>query len=321
MDESRPAPGPRARHGEAAPPERVFLGQPLTNWGRAALVPVWIGSIFVAINAIVTNIALGQIGMDARAYWWAARSATPYAEVPEQAAYLYSPAFAQALHVPAMLPWPAVLTLWMLAETAVLIWLLRPLGWRWAPPALMWCVPEILIGNVFGFLALAVVIGVGTRGARPAAWALPVLTKITPGLGLLWHPLRGQWRAFAVGLAAIVGLTALSYALDPGLWHQWIDFLRAGAPGNRGYGGDSTRWIRYAAAPVLLYVAARRGWAWLLPVVTLLALPVIDGNAVLALLAAIPRLVPHSAASVGTLTPVIDPAHSGSQSDHPRTTS
>ncbi len=283
----------------------TLLGRPVALWLRAGVIPVWLGSLFVGLNAVVVYVSEGQVGMDAHSYWWAGRTDHPYAVLPDQAAYLYSPAFAQALHPLALLPWPAFLTLWMVAESLVLGWLLRPLGWRYGIPALLWCLPEILIGNVYGFLALAVVVGLRPNGPRPGAWALPILTKLTPGVGLLWHPLRRQWRAFGVGLAVTAGIGLLSYAAQPHLWHEWVAFLRAGAPGRRGHGGDGSRLLRYAVAPILLGVAARRGWPWLVPAGVLLALPVIDGNAVLALLAAVPRLATHNGTAyrVGNVTP------------------
>ena len=67
--------------------------------------------------------------------------------------------FAQLIRPLALLPRPAFLSLWMVAETAVFVWLTAPLPLRWRVPVLLACVPEMLMGNVYGYLALALVLG------------------------------------------------------------------------------------------------------------------------------------------------------------------
>jgi hypothetical protein len=52
-----------------------------------------------------------------------------------------------------------------------------------------------------------------------------LLTKVTPGVGLLWLALRREWGALAVALGATVAIAALSWAAAPALWKQWIGVL------------------------------------------------------------------------------------------------
>ena len=52
---------------------------------------------------------------------------------------------------------------------------------------------EVAGGNVSLLLAVAIVVGF----RWPAAWALVLLTKITPGIGLLWFAVRREWRSLA----------------------------------------------------------------------------------------------------------------------------
>ena len=57
---------------------------------------------------------------------------------------------------------------------------------------------EIAGGNISLLLALAIVAGF----SRPWTWAFVILTKITPGIGLLWFALRREWRSLAIALGA-----------------------------------------------------------------------------------------------------------------------
>jgi hypothetical protein len=116
-------------------------------------------------------------------------------------------------------------------------------------------------------------------------WALPVLTKVASGVGVLWHPLRGEWRRFAVAVAAVAAVVAISAALEPRLWTDWLAFVSEQPPTD-GYVLAAGRLL---LAVALVVVAARLGRPeWLAPA-TALASPVIY-LADLSLLAAMPRL-------------------------------
>ena len=136
------------------------------------------------------------VGLDARAYW-GVDLAHPYVNsgLGEVSTYLYSPAFAQLMAPLSNLPFEVFLAGWMILLAAVFVWLVWP--WPWA--ALILFLPvtyELFVGNVHFLIAAAIVVGF----RAPAAWAFPVLTKITPAVGLLWFPVRRDWRGLAIAV-------------------------------------------------------------------------------------------------------------------------
>ena len=279
------------RTGEVADGPGVSLRQPA--W---AGVPMWkmaMYGLLLATGLLVCAAALsggwyyvtnGGVGYDAHAYWLAGRSAHPYQSSPGQRdAFLYSPVFALLMRPLALLPWHWFVAFWIVAESGAFLWLVAPLRWVWRIPVLVVCVPEVVMGNIYGFLGVAAVVGL----RRPEAWAFPLLTKVTPGgVGLLWFAARGEWhKAGRVALATLV-VSAVSYVASPDLWREWVAFLVQ-------HGGDNGARVPVflAISAVLTVVAARTDRAWLLCVAMLLAVPTFTGkNKDFALLAAAPRL-------------------------------
>lgn len=252
--------------------------------GQIGLGVFLLGGIYMAY----TQLSLYDlpVGEDADAYWAAGRDLTNLYEAyggPER--YLYSPVFAQLVSPLAQLPWPLFIVIWMVAETAAFAWLLRPLGWRWVVPLLFWLSPEIMLGNIVGFLGVALVLTV-TRW--PGASAAILLTKPPLGIGLLWFAVRRQWRALFVASVTTLVIVAVSFAWRPESWFEWVDFLLAMAAGE-GATGAPGLWGRLLFACVLVAYAARADRAWLLPIALLAANPVLVSPSI-AILAAIPRL-------------------------------
>jgi hypothetical protein len=251
----------------------------LTRLGAAA---VWILGLAFAASSVQFYVGSGTVGMDARAYWLTGHEHDLYTAAPKYAgAFLYSPAFALLVRPLTLLPWSVFLALWMVMETAAFVWLLAPIGWRWAVPALLWCVPEVVIGNVYAFLALAAVVGM----RRPLAWAFPLLTKVTPGVGVLWFVGRRQWWLFGRAVLGTLTIAAASLAIAPNLWADWVRFLL-----DHGSGGGVSVVLRVVAASVLVLVAARIDQRWLIAPAMLLATPVIAGISAFTMLTSIPRL-------------------------------
>ncbi len=187
----------------------------------------------------------------------------------EYEAYVYSPAFAQLLYPFTLLPWPVFAALWTGLAIGILFWMRVP--WMLAFPGV---VDDILRGNIHVFLAGAIVLAVWRQPWGAAAWAFPFITKVTPGIGILWHPLRGEWRALWVGLGLTAAIVAVSVLTVPQLWAEWISLLVANV-------GSDPRiqviplpfLVRLPVAVVLVVVAARWNRAWLLPIGVMLALP------------------------------------------------
>jgi hypothetical protein len=216
-------------------------------------------------------------GIDARAYW-AVELVHPYASsgVGELSTYLYSPAFAQLLAPFSNLPFPFFFALWTAASATILVWLIRP--WPWAVPMLLLpIVYELCVGNVHLFLAGALVVAL----RWPVVWALPLLTKITPGVGIGWFLVRREWRAFAIAAGFTLAVVVVSYVLNPTAWADWIALL-ASSPGR-----TDLLLPRIAIAGLLVAWGALTNRPWVVAVAGWLALPVIWVNSWVMLLAII----------------------------------
>ena len=253
---------------------------------RAALILVWplsLMAVFVSVRQIVMD---GAIGQDSHAYWLAAQGGLIYGAVPGQRdAYLYSPVFVTVIKPLAMLPWPLFATAWVAIEAAALVWLVAPLRLRWAIPLFLLGLPELVVSNIYVLLAVSAVVGL----QKPAAWSFAILTKVTAGVGLLWYAARGDWKRLFQGIGATAVIVAVSYALDPSVWHAWVRFLldnRSGTP-------DSS--ISFVArgllAVGLVVFAARTGWAFLIAPAVVLASPVLTPVIPFTILLAVPRLL------------------------------
>jgi Glycosyltransferase family 87 len=229
------------------------------------------------------------VGVDARAYW-RVDLAHPYvgSRVGDISTYLYSPAFAQLLAPFSVLPFPLFDAIWSVLLLGVCAWLLRP--WPWA--GLMLFLPisyELFVGNVHFLIAAAIAAGF----RAPSAWAFPVLTKVTPAIGVLWFAVRREWRALALAVGTTGAIVAVSFALAPSAWSDWFQFLLA-SPGRSEF-----LIPRAVIAGVLVAFGAVTGRHWLVPVAVWLALPIVWVNSWVILLAAI-RLRGRGAPVVGT---------------------
>lgn len=209
-------------------------------------------------------------GHDARSYWVVSLD-DPYAFglVGEESAFPYSPAFLQALTPVRVLDWTPFLVVWTGLLMAALLVMVGPILFA---PMLALTFIDLWGGNIHLLLGLAIVLGF----RWPAAWAFTLLSKVTPGIGLLWFAARGEWRALgaAAGTAAVIG--AISLAVAPDIWVDWFRFLE-GSTGRStvGHSVPVALWVRLPLAAVVVVVAARSDRRWLLPVGVLMALPVI----------------------------------------------
>lgn len=231
-------------------------------------------------------------GHDARPYWTAIFE-HPYAtsRVGAHDAYLYSPAFLELTAPIRALPWQWFLACW----TAVLILaLLYVVGPVLLGPALVLVLPEIIGGNITLLMAATLVAGF----RYPGAWAFPLLTKVTPGVGLLWFAVRREWRALAIATATTLGLVLLSFAYTPEAWDEWFRVLagNAGTPIESG-SLPTPLLVRLPIALIVITWAARTNRRWALPIGCLLALPVVWYGSLSLLVAIIPLAAPTWTAS------------------------
>jgi hypothetical protein len=244
--------------------------------------------VFVALRLFAMKPWADSV--DAYAYW-STRDGVFYdaATTGRIGAYLYSPAFAQLLAPLVWLPLAAFTALWTALNGATLWFLLR----RWALPSLLF-VPiafEVVSGNVHLLYAAAIVIGF----RWPAAWALMFLTKVTPGVGVVWFLVRREWRSLAIAIGVTAAIAAVSYALDPGQWGRWIELLRSEVAGSAGGTLETVGWYlpiallpRLGLAVVVVAVAGLTDRRWVLPIGVVLAMPVVWINSLAVLAACVP---------------------------------
>lgn len=202
---------------------------------------------------------------DARAYWTAWQGGMYDTPWGVNAAYSYSPAFAQLLWPFTLLPWPVFAAGWTVAAIGCLFWMRVP--WMVAFPGV---IDDILRGNVHVFMAAAIVLGF----RYPGAWAFGLLTKVTPGVGLAWFAARGEWRKLAIAIGVTGGIVGLSMAASWSLWNDWFAFLRVSA--------DHSVGIQLIPLPLIARVPIGAGIAlfagltnraWLVPIAVMVALP------------------------------------------------
>jgi hypothetical protein len=202
-------------------------------------------------------------------------------------AYPYSPAFAQLVWPLNLLPWPLFVAAW----TGILLWA----AYRLTGPRLFWlglivAAMEIAGGNVSLLLTLAIVEGF----RRPWTWAFVLLTKILPGVGLLWFAIRREWRSLAIALGATAAVVIVSFLVVPRAWFDWVSLLLANT-------GKSGTW---AAIPIPLLVrgpigvaliawGALRNQRWTVPVGAMLCLPALWYGSLTMLLGVIPLTTPE----------------------------
>lgn len=223
--------------------------------------------------------------VDAYAYWSTAHGAM-YGQVAGlMGAYLYSPLFAQALTPITILPWPIFVTIWTGLNCAALWYLLG----RWSLPSMLFLpIPlEIISGNVHLLYAAAIVVGFRAS----ASWVLMLVTKVTPGVGLLWFAVRREWGALAVVLGLTAMLVVVSFLLDPSAWQTWLDILRTSSstPAQTpGWFLPVSLVVRLPIGAAIVALAAWSRRSWLLPVGVMLAMPVLWLNSFAVLAACVP---------------------------------
>jgi hypothetical protein len=228
------------------------------------------------------------VGFDSFAYW----NVDPFhpydAALGTLGSFTYSPAFALAASPAHLIPFALFFFLWDSFLIVNLVWLTRRMTLVWL--AFLPVSLELYHGNVHILLATVCVLGF----RYPALWSIGLLTKVTPGVSLLWFVVRREWRSLAWALGATAAISAASFAIAPGAWFDWVKFLTSsqetGAGSNDWYAFlFPPLWLRVAGAALLVAWGARTDRRWVVPVATAMAMPVIWVTTP-AILVAIPRL-------------------------------
>lgn len=224
-------------------------------------------------------------GFDAYCYW-SVDPVHPYTHAwTAPGAFSYSPPLVLLFSLAKVIPFDLFLAIWMGLSVAVLMWLGRSWGLALLlfPPVLA----EVFAGNIHLLCAAAIVVGF----EYPAAWSLLLVSKVTPGIGLLWFAVRHEWRSLGIALGATAAICAASFVLAPDLWPQWFGFLATTQ-------GTQPPWPsavpiplvpRLVAAVVVVVWGARTNRRWTVPIAAMLALPALWLSGI-AMLAAVPRL-------------------------------
>jgi len=248
--------------------------------------------LFVVVAAVIVVLRLFDTSpwtptvLDMHTYW-ATRDGFSYHQGDPYTigAYLYAPAFAQVLSPITTLPWPWFAALWTAAIAAVYIWLVG----RWAFPLLLTgaVALELYLGQIDIFIAAAIVVGF----RYPVVWAFPLLTKIAPGIGLLWFVFRREWRNLALALTATVAIAAVSALIAPDMWRAWYELLYRTVFERQAVDGAYLAipvWLRLPIGVAVIAWGARTDRHWTVPVAVLLAMPILWLNVFALLVAVVP---------------------------------
>lgn len=249
---------------------------------RVAALALWGIGAGVAV-AFAIALSRDLFVHDAHAYW-AADPATAY-RIPQgdPDALFYAPPIVIAMAPWGLIPWPVFAYGWSLLIAVAIAFMAGPLTLPLVvtPPI----ASEISLGNIHAFIGLLVIVGF----RWPAAWSLILLTKVTPGVGLLWFVFRREWRNLGVALAATAALVLVTLPFGWDLWPRWVEGLIA----NRDPDAASDAIlqlalpIRLAIATVILWWGARRDARWVVPIAVTLGLPILWSHGLAILLASI----------------------------------
>ncbi len=258
----------------------------LTIRGRTFVVPP-VRHLLTMLGigaAAITWVSLTQTGgnpVDAWCYW-RIDPANPYTTGDAQ--FVYTPVAAQLLTPFLSLPFATFVAIIRFVDLVALVALAGPatLFALFLPPV----AAEINAANINFPMGLAILLAF----RWPAFWAFPLLTKVTPGVGVLWFAVRREWRAFAIAVGFTGGLVAVSFLANPSLWVRYVEFLANDTPQVAGWPFPYPLWLRLPLAVVLVAWGARTNRRWVVPAAALLALPRLYFQSPALLLAVLPAL-------------------------------
>jgi hypothetical protein len=241
------------------------------NEGRRRLLyhsAVVVGLVFAAYLFLVSEGQKGSVAYDIVSYY-KFDLAQPYeGNVGDLGFFPYSPPIALIFAPFHALPWLAFVSLWYTVLLSAVVWL-----GRWSFLAVLAFPPvaiDLYHGNLHLILAVAIVLGF----RYPGAWAVVLLTKLTPGIGLIWFAVRREWRNLGIALGVTGAIVAVTLVTMPTQWMGWVSMLfeQAGTP---------PPWpalpipltVRLPVAAVIVAWGAHTDRRWTVPLSAVLALP------------------------------------------------
>lgn len=222
-------------------------------------------SAALCVVVFVVYTSTGGDPVDALCYW-AMNPAAPYVPNAEPQ-FVYSPAAAQIIAPFLNLPFATFVAGIRAAELVSLLVVAGPV----AGPLLFLpqFASEINAANINMVLALVMVLGF----RWPALWAIPLLTKPSMGVGLLWFAVRREWRKLAIAVGTAGAIATASFLFAPALWFDWISLLSGGTPAVGSWPFPYPIWARLPFAIALVVWGARTNRRWTVVGAAVLALP------------------------------------------------
>ncbi len=254
--------------------------QPAGAADRRSAVNRWLPVVLLALLGALTAMvfAVNQLApVDTYLYFQTANAPHVYGTVwgaGSDSLFVYPPPFVYFVRLLSFGGWWS----WLLIWTVILALSYGPLRWLGivaivvgfigrssAATIIPFAVPGayLFIGNVQPLILVTVMLGL----RYPAMWAIPLLTKIGPGIGILWFAVRGDWRSLGIALGTTAAIAGVSFLIDPGLWGDWLRFMVTNVstpspipvvpiPG----------WVRFPIAIALIVWGARTDRAWTVPI-------------------------------------------------------
>jgi hypothetical protein len=211
--------------------------------------------------AIAVLVTLTRMGTPVDAWcYYGFDPANPWAT---DGCFLYSPPVEMVMTgIRSVMPFEVFTFLLRSAEMFVLLLVAGPAA------GLALFIPAVAIELNAANVNILIVGAVLISFRHPWAWAFIVLTKVTPGVGMLWFAVRREWRNFSIAMGATLVVAIASRLAAPELWNQYLAALAS-----TGDGSIWQIWWRLPLAAIVVVWAARNDHRWALLVAVFLALP------------------------------------------------
>jgi hypothetical protein len=248
------------------------------------IISGWLATGFTLI--VVTYFGR-SLGYDAFSYWSIDLNDLYGRTVDNNfglGAFRYAPPIAFLFAPLSLLPWWVFLMVWEALMLASLVFL----GGRWTlvllalPPVAL----ELYHGNVHLLIAVAIALGF----AHPWTWSFVLLTKVTPGVGLLWFAVRREWRNLVIAVGVTAAISAATFVVAPHLWQEWIGSLFSNLNEPQYFSVPPPAYIRLPFAAVVVIWGALTDRPWTVALAATLGLPIIWPHGLCLLIAAVPFL-------------------------------
>jgi Glycosyltransferase family 87 len=258
---------------------------PRQEWLRRTALhsAILAGLIFAAYLFTVVAIQKGAVAYDVVAYWHIDLANPYHGTIGALGFFAYSPPIALVLAPFGALPWIVFVTGWYLLLAASLVYLggSQTLMLLAFPPVAI----ELYEGNIHLLIAAAVVLGF----RFPAVWSFVLLTKVTPGIGLLWFAVRREWRSLAWALGATGLIVLVTWVFLPSQWAGFVSMLAQSAGSPPGWPAlPIPLWLRLPIAAAIVWWGARRGRPWTVAFAAAISVPALWPGALSILVACWP---------------------------------